>query len=123
MTKMQKNGISEAELAVLQALWQAGAGLTAQQLGERLAERCWKRTTIATLLARLTEKGAVEAEKQGRACTYRARLSEQDFRASAVENLLERVYHGSVGALAASLVASRELTEQDIEELRQIFKL
>lgn len=115
--------VSEAELAIMQALWQAEAGLTAQQLGERLAERKWKRTTIATLLGRLADKGAVSAEKQGRAWVYRARLAEEDFRAAAVDSLLERVYHGSVGALAASLVANRELTAADIEELRQIFKL
>ncbi|MFI9246111.1 BlaI/MecI/CopY family transcriptional regulator [Streptomyces sp. NPDC053086] len=57
------------EAAVMAALWAAGAPLTPgrvqTELGFGLA-----RTTVATILTRLYEKGVVDRERQGRGYTY-----------------------------------------------------
>ena len=59
--------IAKAELEIMRVIWKAGDPMTAAEIGERVKEKDWKRTTVATLLTRLTEKGMLHAERQGRA--------------------------------------------------------
>ncbi len=116
--------LTKAEVAIMQALWQGGE-LSAKQINQSLTDKHWQRTTLATMLTRLEEKGVVQRQKaaSGNGYLYRALLDEEDYRQSAANELLDTLYHGSVGSLAASLVASRQLSEQDIAELRELFKL
>lgn len=127
--KKSQNNLTKAELAIMQVLWQgqatASEGLSAKQINQCLADKHWQRTTLATMLTRLEEKGVVQRQKaaSGNGYLYRALLDEEDYRQSSANELLDTLYHGSVGSLAASLVASRQLSEQDIAELRELFKL
>ncbi|MEU5275242.1 BlaI/MecI/CopY family transcriptional regulator [Streptomyces asoensis] len=65
----ERRPAGELEAAVMAALWAAGAPLTAgrvqSELGSGLA-----RTTVATILTRLHEKGVVARERQGRGYAY-----------------------------------------------------
>lgn len=128
---MSKNSINltKAELAIIQVLWQglttAPHGLSAREINQALAEKQWQRTTLATMLSRLEEKGAVQRQKaaSGNGYLYQPLLDEEEYRNAAANDLLDTLYHGSVRSLAASLVASRQLSPQDIEELRDLFNL
>src|ERR1041384_1211114 len=72
MSKKPKpfRGISEAELAVLEALWKSPGA--PNELQERLAESGpeWAYTTVQTLLHRLLEKGFVARRREGVAQIY-----------------------------------------------------
>ena len=111
--------ISEAELAVMKILWNAGGpvatGVICRELSDQLS---WDRSTVRTLLRRLAEKGAVEEIKLEVLC-YAPNLSEGDYRSSQTKSFLERLYGGSAKKLVASLVQSDELTAEDIQELRE----
>ncbi|GGR68912.1 hypothetical protein GCM10010269_04570 [Streptomyces humidus] len=65
----ERRPAGELEAAVMAALWAAGApltpGLVQTELGSGLA-----RTTVATILTRLHEKGVVSRERQGRGYAY-----------------------------------------------------
>ncbi|MFG2575109.1 BlaI/MecI/CopY family transcriptional regulator [Streptomyces sp. NPDC048481] len=65
----ERRPAGELEAAVMAALWAAGAPLTPgrvqTELGSGLA-----RTTVATILTRLHEKGVVSRERQGRGYVY-----------------------------------------------------
>ncbi|MDX3240337.1 BlaI/MecI/CopY family transcriptional regulator [Streptomyces sp. ME18-1-4] len=65
----ERRPAGELEAAVMAALWAAGAPLTPgrvqSELGSGLA-----RTTVATILTRLHEKGAVSRERHGRGYAY-----------------------------------------------------
>ncbi len=58
--------IGESELEIMKVLWRAGTPFTSVMIGEQVAQRGWKKTTIAAFLTRLAEKCAVSAEN--RAC-------------------------------------------------------
>ena len=59
--------VAKAELEIMRVIWKAGEPITASEIGKIVESKGWKRTTIATLLARLTEKGMIEAERRCRA--------------------------------------------------------
>ena len=63
MSKIKR--LPDAELEIMNALWDADAPLTAAELETALPGPPRARTTLLTLLARLEEKGCVTREKQG----------------------------------------------------------
>lgn len=113
------NRISEAELAVMKILWSADGPVTTGAIYKELSDRlAWDRSTVRTLLRRLAEKGAVEEKKLEVLC-YLPAVSEKDYRDTQTKSFLERLYGGSAKKLVAYLVQSDELTNEDIEDLRE----
>ena len=113
--------ISEAELEIMKVLWEAESAVTSIEIGEKVEKHGWKKTTIATFLTRLCEKGAIKAEKQGKLYYYTPLIPAEDYRKNRTENLIQSLYHGSVKELAASLFSDGNLSPEDIAELRSIF--
>lgn len=112
--------ISEAELTVLELLWEANEPLPVTPIRIQLGEKWgWDASTVKTLLRRLCDKGAVKAEKRD-VFYYRPLLSREEYRSWSTGSLVERIYRGSARDLVASLVAEKRLTQADLEELREI---
>lgn len=81
----------------------------------------WKGQTIATFLARLVEKGVLTSIKQGRANIYEPRLSPEEYRRREAKSLLETLYEGSIKNFLTTLYDGKELTKDEIVELRRWF--
>lgn len=114
--------ITDSELAVMQTLWAAGEPLPVSVLREELArERGWEASTVKTLLRRLCDKGAVRQEKR-EVFYYRPLVTEEQYHESAAESLLDRVFGGSAASLFASLVQSRRISDDDLDELRRFLE-
>ena len=112
--------ISEAELEIMKALWNSGKALNSIEIGEAVKAQEWKKTTIATFLTRLVEKGALSSEKRGKQYYYSALISKEEYTKSQTGNLIKSLFGGSVKAFAASLFESDELSDDDISELKAI---
>lgn len=114
--------ITDAELEVMQALWQAGEPLPIARVRELLAQRReWDGSTIKTLLRRLCEKGAVAAEKRD-VFYYTPRITRREYQDWSTHSLIDRVYQGSAKALAAFLVQGDQLTAEDLAQLRAMLE-
>ena len=115
--------ISDSELEVMRVLWQAGDALPVTEIRETLQQsRGWEATTVKTLVSRLVTKGVLRQEKRG-VFYYTPLISEAQYNDWATHDLISRVYHGSARDLVAALVRSDGLTQDDIDELRDLFKL
>lgn len=114
--------ISEAELQVLQLLWDESP-LDAAELASRVpAERSWSLTTVKTLLSRLVAKGAVGAEPQGRKFRYSPLIERDAVAGRQANRLVERLFGGRVSPLVAQLVEQREIDPADLAELEQLIR-
>ena len=82
--------ISGSEWEVMEVLWKGSPdGLLLGQVVESLpAGKTWATKTIQTFLKRLTDKGAVEAMREGRMLRYSAAVSHAD----CVENELSLIH-------------------------------
>lgn len=118
-----KKAVTDSEYELMKILWESDEPLTSAGVLERLGSRDWKITTVATLLTRLCDKGAVSFEKRGRNHYYSPELKESEYKVSAAKSLISRIYNGSVKNLVASLYESDEIPEEDIDELKTMFKL
>lgn len=118
--------LGELERAVMDVLWNAPDGSTAQEIVERLAARDGTAelatTTVLTVLDRLRRKDFVTRERAGRAHRYRAAQTRDDMIAASMLAVLETTddrrsalvrFAGSVSAEEAALLrqALAELEE------------
>lgn len=71
---------------------------------------------------RLVAKGVLEQEKR-KVFYYRPLVSEEEYNDWAVSGLVHRLFRGSAKALVATLVKSDGLSDADIAELRELFKV
>ena len=115
--------ISDSELEVMKLLWQAGDALPVTEIRETLQRtRGWEATTVKTLVSRLVSKGALRQERRN-VFYYSPLITEREYNAWATDSLIRRLYNGSARELVAALVRADGLTQQDIEELRTMFKV
>ena len=114
--------LTEAEWQVMECLWES-APRTGRELAEELAERRgWTRSTSLTLLRRLEAKGAVSSRDRGKIKVFRPLVSREDAALRETEDLLSKAYRGSLSLLVSSFTENRELSGQELEELRAILK-
>lgn len=115
--------ITDAELMVMRVLWEANEPLTIAEIRNILLKTSdWNGDTMRTLLRRLCDKGAVEAQKRD-VFHYTPLVSEDEYEKFSTQSLLDKLYRGSAKDLVAALVKNNQLQPEDIEELRALFKV
>lgn len=115
--------ITGSELEVMKLLWRAEDALPVTEIREKLqASKGWEPATIKTLVSRLVTKGAVRQEKR-KVFYYSPLISEKEYSAWATGDLISRLFNGRVQDLVAALVNSDDLTQDDLDELRQMFNM
>lgn len=115
--------ITDSELEVMKLLWRAKDALPVTEIREQLqGSKGWEPATIKTLIARLVSKGVVHQEKRN-VYYYSPVITEKDYSSWATKDLITRIYNGKASELIASLVNSNGLSQADIAELREMFKV
>jgi BlaI family penicillinase repressor len=99
--------VTEAESAVLTALWIRGPLSFASLIEEVKAAHAWGDATIKTLLHRLMQKGAVRSEKEDGRQRYHAVLERDEYLAGEVDALVDRLFDGNPTRLAVFLAQPR----------------
>lgn len=114
--------LPDAELEVMQTLWEVGEyPAHSDDLMARL-EKNWKAPTLLKLLSRLEERGFVSCLKEGRSNGYTPLVRQADYLAEESRSFVSRLHGGSVSALVATLWQSHALSDQDISELRDLLE-
>lgn len=119
---MRNISIGDAELEIMKVIWNAKEPITSLDIAKEVENKGWKKTTIATFLSRLTEKGALCAEKKGKLYYYSPLITEKEYRKSQTKNLIKSLYNGSIKDFAVALFEEQKLSDKEIEELRSIFE-
>ena len=119
--KTENINIGEAELEIMRAVWAAGEPIGSAAIGEAVDKKGWKRTTIATFLSRLVEKGVLKAEKHGKALYYTPLITAEEYKRAQVKGLIKTLFNGSAQSLVASLFEDKAISGEEIEELRAAF--
>ena len=114
--------ISDAEHAVMEALWEKSP-LTAAEVCERVCdERGWSMPTVKTLLSRLVVKGAVATEPEGRRFLYRPLLERTTYVGGESRRLVDRLFGGRAAPLIAHLAETEVLSDEDIAEIERLLQ-
>ena len=112
--------VTDAEFAVLDALWAAGRG-TIRALTDRLYPDGGTPaySTVQKLLHRLEGKGWVERERTGTAHVYAPRADRETLVASRLQQTADQICGGSLRPLLTALLSHPHLSREEIAELRR----
>lgn len=114
--------ISEAELAVMEVLWE-DAPLTATDVASRVAQRRqWSLATVKTLLSRLVAKGAIGHHVDGRRFLYTPLVERDAYVARESRRLVDRFFGGKLMPLVAHLAEQRRLSDEEIAEIERLLR-
>lgn len=117
---MARHAVTESEYELMKILWKADQPLTLGEILKALSENKWTRNTVGTMLGRLCEKGVAAYDKRGKANLYYAVLREKDYSMRETKSFLSKLYNGSIGNLVASLYENKEISQDEINDLRKI---
>ena len=121
-TAPEADRISDAEHAVMEALWEQSP-MSAADVCEAVCEkRDWSIATVKTLLSRLVQKNAVEAEADGRRYLYSPAIARSDYVGGESRRLVDRLFGGRAAPLFAQLAESEALTDADLAEMEALLK-
>ena len=113
--------LTDLELEVMQAVWEAGEPVTVRDVAERLQGRGRELayTTVQTMMNILRRKGALRSRSgPGRALLYRAGVSREEATASMTDEFVARLFGGRAEPLLARLIEHESIDRQTLAELK-----
>ncbi|MBE7022456.1 MAG: BlaI/MecI/CopY family transcriptional regulator [Ruminococcaceae bacterium] len=111
--------IAETEWRVMELLWRTPM-LTIGDIKNKLADTDWSDSTIKTLVRRLVQKGALAIDDGEGQFRYYPMVDEKTCKRKETENLINRIYNGSVRLLVSNLVSESKLSEAEFKQLIDI---
>lgn len=113
--------LPDAELEVMLIIWKTGQSINSSYILDQLRDkRNWSLPTLMTVLARLTEKGFLICEKEGRNNRYYAAISESEYKESEGKSTLMKLFGNSVQDMVMSLYNGKAINKNDLAELREL---
>jgi BlaI family penicillinase repressor len=121
--KREPKDLPETELTILKALWGKGAA-TIRDLTDLLypGGDVAHYATVQSLLDRLEEKGYVVRQRLGRAHTFSATVSREEFVGERLRTIARKLCGGSLTPLLTNLVRHQKLSEGEEKELRSLIR-
>lgn len=107
-----------SELNVMETLWENGE-LPAKQISLILKERVgWNVNTTYTVIKKCIDKGVISRHEPKFVC--RAEVTREEVQQYETDELIDKMYDGSADKLVASLLGSRRLSKEEINNLRKL---
>ncbi len=115
--------VTEAELAVLEVLWDQGPS-SRRQIADVLypGGKTAQYTTVQKLLERLQAKGHVVDRAAKPVRTFEATISRDALISRRLLDVADKLCDGSVTPLLMNLVRAKQLSERELQELRDLVK-
>lgn len=113
--------VTPGEWHIMELLWEGPK--TLMDLVATLNDKMgWSKSTVTTMVRRMTEKGLIDFDTDGRTKLFHAAVTREEVVAQETDSLLSRAYHGSLGLMLSAMVGSKGLKKSDIDELYAILK-
>jgi BlaI family penicillinase repressor len=113
---------TNAELLILNVLWEVGEG-TVDDVVERLpANPSPNYKTIQSLLRIMETKKLVQHSVRGRAFVFRARTTRDEVGGTLAKRLLDRTFQGSATALMMNLLDRNAVDADELDELEGLIQ-
>ena len=115
--------LTEAELRLMDVLWERGPS-TVQQVLEALPTKpALAYNSVLTTMRVLEKKGYVKHLKDGRAHIYTSVIERQEATRSEISHLVHRFFRNSRDLLLLNILEDSSIDEQELKRLRQFLQL
>ncbi|MFI5105895.1 MAG: BlaI/MecI/CopY family transcriptional regulator [Terriglobales bacterium] len=120
MPPRKSNTLTEAELRLMEVLWQRDSATVHQLLEALPAQPALAYNSVLTTIRILEKKGYVQHVKDGRAHIYRAVVGRKEATRFAVRNLVNRFFKDSHELLVLNLIEDKSLDQDELRRLSQL---
>jgi predicted transcriptional regulator len=121
MARRRSITLTEAELRLMEVLWEKGEA-TVAEVTAALPPPPLAYTSVLTTLRILERKGYVTHAEAGRAFVYRALVAREDAATNAVGHLLSRFFDNNAGTLALRLIQSERPSNDELVRLKALIE-
>jgi predicted transcriptional regulator len=121
MARKKSPTLTDAELRLMEVIWQQGAATAAEVL-EALPDADLAYTTVLNTLRILEVKGYLRHTKDGKAFIYHPLVDRNQASRSAVQYLVSRFFGNSPGLLVSNLIEGDQLNKQDLRRLKKLIE-
>ncbi len=111
---------TDAELAILNVLWQRGASTVREVHDALSATHDTGYTTVLKLLQIMTDKGLVTRDESQRAHVYVPRYSEQRTQRQLLGDLIDRAFRGSPASLVMQALSATRASAEELTAIRHL---
>ena len=117
----KQHPVTQSEWHIMELLWEQPRTLM-EMVGILAKEIGWSKSTVTTMVRRMTEKGLLTYDTDGRTKLFRSAVTRKAVVAQETDSLLQRAYRGSVGLMFSAMVEQKHLSKTDIDELYAILE-
>ncbi|HYL27603.1 MAG TPA: BlaI/MecI/CopY family transcriptional regulator [Candidatus Nitrosotalea sp.] len=121
MARRRSNTLTEAELRLMEVLWQRGEA-TVADVPAALPPPPIAYNSVLTTMRILERKGYVDHIEAGRAYVYRPLVAREDAAGHAVGNVLSKFFDNSAGTLALRLIESERPSNDELARLKALIE-
>ncbi|HVF55938.1 MAG TPA: BlaI/MecI/CopY family transcriptional regulator [Pyrinomonadaceae bacterium] len=118
MARKPSPTLTEAELRVMNVLWERGASTVNDVLASLNESLSLSYSTVLTTLRILEQKGYIEHTKNGRAFLYTPLVNCSGARRSALQHILDRFFDNSPELLVLNVMEQEGLNVADLQRLK-----
>jgi len=119
MARKQSATLTEAELPIMDILWQKGSAVVTDVVAG-LANTAVAYNTVLTTLRILERKGYVRHTKEGRAFVYHPVVERGEASRKAVRNLVKRFFQDSPELLILNVLEDEQLDGTELAKLKRM---
>lgn len=120
MPPKQSVTLTEAELRIMDVLWQQGSG-TVQQVVDWIPSSLAYNSVLTTIRI-LERKGYVEHVKDGRAHVYAPVIGREEASRSEIRHLVGRFFRNSREALILNILRDEAIDGEELKRLRKMLE-
>ena len=113
--------LGELQLKILKVLWTCGPSNVAE-VRERLGGGRLAYTTVATMLRKMENRNLVRHREQGRKFIYEAAVAAKEVSRSMADQLVDRIFDGSLSATVSHLLETREVDPEELARLEKMIQ-
>jgi predicted transcriptional regulator len=112
--------LGDLQFRILRVLWAAGKA-SVGEVQDRL-EGDLAYTTVATMLRKMEARGLVSHREEGRKFVYQAAVTADEVTRSMADDLVDRLFEGSLSLAVSHLLDSREVSRDELERLERLIR-
>ncbi len=120
MMKENNSKPTEAELQILQVLWQYGPS-TVRFVNDKLnEEKSTGYTTTLKMMQIMFEKKLVSRNEESRTHVYEAGVKEEVVQKQLLDRFLDKTFRGSAMKMVMQALGNRKTSKKELDEIRKL---
>ena len=120
MPRAQSATLTEAELRIMQVLWEKKSATVQQVLEALPTSKPLAYNSVLTIVRILEKKGYVRHVKDGRAHVYLPLIDQKEAKQSEIGHLVSRFFQNSRELLVLNILEDSGLDADELKRLRQL---